>query len=50
MHLSESEWKEFSKGKELSAKEIWPIILNELGIPLQKKPEGWGVPKVEDPE
>ena len=43
VHLSESEFKDFSKGNLLNAKDILPIILYHLGINLQKKPPGWGV-------
>ncbi|KAL4506760.1 hypothetical protein ABPG72_001181 [Tetrahymena utriculariae] len=50
IHLCLEEWKEFSKGNPLSAKEVWPIILHKLNIPLQKKPENWGVEKNENEE
>jgi hypothetical protein len=43
--LSEGEFKDFSKGSLLNAKEILPIVLYQLGIALQKKPVGWGVEK-----
>ena len=32
----------------IHAKDILPIILFELGIPLQKKPPGWGIEKTDD--
>lgn len=48
VHLSEQEWKEFFKGKEVNSKDVWPIILHKLGCKLQKKPEGWGVEKKDD--
>eukprot|EP00825_Cyclidium_porcatum_P011085 TRINITY_DN1566_c0_g1_i6.p1 TRINITY_DN1566_c0_g1~~TRINITY_DN1566_c0_g1_i6.p1 ORF type:complete len:1401 (+),score=376.97 TRINITY_DN1566_c0_g1_i6:144-4346(+) len=50
VHLSEPEWKEFVKGKEVAQKDVWPIILHKLGVPLQKKPENWGVEKQEGAE
>lgn len=43
IHLSEAEYKDFSKGSLLNAKDILPIILYQLGVNLQKKPVGWGV-------
>lgn len=45
VHLSESEFKDFSKGNLLNAKDVMPIVLYQLGIALQKKPVGWGVEK-----
>lgn len=53
IHLSEPEWKEFSKGREVLSKDVWPIVFHELGIKMQKKPDGWGEEKKdeeEDPE
>ena len=43
VHLSEPEFKEFFKGNMISAKDVLPIILFQLGIALQKKPPGWGI-------
>jgi hypothetical protein len=43
IHLSEGEFKEFSKGGLLNAKDVLPIILYNMGVTLQKKPAGWGV-------
>ena len=43
VHLSEAEWKDFSKGNPLSAKDILPIVLHEIGVKLQKKPQDWGI-------
>jgi len=38
IHLSESDWKELIKGNALSARNILPIILHNLGFILQKRP------------
>lgn len=43
--MSEAEYKDFTKGGLLNAKDVLPMILYELGIPLQKKPVGWGIEK-----
>ena len=32
----------------MNAKDILPIILFSLGIPLQKKPPGWGIQKTDE--
>lgn len=32
----------------INAKNILPIVLFELGIPLQKKPPGWGIEKSDE--
>lgn len=50
IHLSEGEYKDFAKGGLLSAKDVLPIILYQIGINLQKKPAGWGVEKTEEGE
>lgn len=38
IHCSEPEWKDIVKGGVLSARNILPIVLHSLGIPLQKRP------------
>jgi len=38
IHPSEEEYKDFKKGNAISAAEILPIVLWELGFPLHKKP------------
>lgn len=48
IHLSEAEFKDFSKGGLLNAKDILPIILYQIGVNLQKKPAGWGIEKNEE--
>lgn len=48
IHLSETEFRDFSKGGLLNAKDVLPIILYQLGVTLQKKPVGWGVEKTEE--
>ena len=48
VHLSEAEWKDFIKGKEAIARDIWPIVFHYLGVPMQKKPVNWGIEKKED--
>mgnify|MGYP000930100092 CR=1 FL=1 len=48
VHLSEAEWKDFSKGNPLSAKDILPIVLHEIGVKLQKKPQDWGIERTEE--
>jgi adenylate/nucleoside-diphosphate kinase len=48
VHLSEAEWKDFSKGNALSAKDILPMVLHTIGVKLQKKPQDWGVERTEE--
>ncbi|CAD8103243.1 unnamed protein product [Paramecium sonneborni] len=48
IHLTEIEWKEFYKGNVI--KDVLPMVLNYLNIPLQRKPVGWGEPKKDDEE
>jgi hypothetical protein len=43
VHLSEGEYKDFTKGNILNAKDILPMVLYQIGVNLQKKPPGWGV-------
>ena len=50
VHLSQGEFKDFSKGNILNAKDILPIVLYQIGVVLQKKPPGWGIEKNEDGE
>jgi hypothetical protein len=47
VHLSEVEWKDFSKGNTLSAKDILPMVLHDIGVKMQKKPQDWGVERTE---
>ena len=47
VHLSEAEWKDFSKGNPLSAKDILPIVLHEIGVKLQKT-QDWGIERTEE--
>lgn len=46
IHLTENEWKEFYKGNAHSY--VLPMVLNYLGVRLQRKPAGWGEPKKEE--
>lgn len=39
IHLSEEEFKLFMKGGGFPMKDAWPIVANQFGIPLRKRPE-----------
>ena len=38
VHFSENEWREIAKGGFASAKDVLPIVLHHLNVPLMKRP------------